>query len=87
MRNNGEKALCENCGRDGITIRLVTRTYGSGANLLVIEGVPVLSCPHCGASYLTAETLHRIAKIKLHRRTLSKRRKVTVAEFPTSKSK
>ena len=51
------------------------------ATLLVIEKVPVISCPHCGASYLSAKTLHEIARIKLHRRSLSKRRKVPVAEF------
>ena len=75
------KEPCENCGRHGISIRLVTRTYGKGATLLVVENVPVLSCSHCGASYMTAETLHHIAKIKLHRRSLSKRRNVTVAQF------
>jgi len=59
----------------------VTRSYGRDANLLVIEKVPVINCPHCGASYLTAETLHEIAHIKLHRRSLAKRRNVAVAEF------
>jgi YgiT-type zinc finger domain-containing protein len=59
----------------------VTHSYGKGAMLLVIEKVPVISCPHCGASYLTAETLHEIARIKLHRRSMSKRRNVAVAEF------
>ena len=81
MRNNGAQDRCENCGRPGVQIRLVTRSYGKGATLLVIEKVPVISCPHCGASYLTAETLHEIARIKLHRRSISKRRNVAVAEF------
>jgi hypothetical protein len=49
--------------------------------LLVIEKVPVISCPHCGASYLTAKTLRELARIKLHRRSMSKRRSVAVAEF------
>ena len=52
-----------------------------GTTLLVIEKVPVVSCPHCGASYLTAKTLHEIARIKLHRRSMTKRRSVAVAEF------
>ena len=49
----------------------MTRSYGKGANLLVIEDVPVVVCPHCGESYLTAETLHEIERIKLHRRSSS----------------
>ena len=85
MRNNGMKVHCENCGRPGVQIRLVTRSYGKGATLLLIERVPVISCPHCGASYLTAKTLHEIARIKLHRRSLSKRRTVAVAEFVLSR--
>ena len=27
-------------------------------DLLVIESIPVVSCPNCGENYLTAETLH-----------------------------
>ncbi|MGH9961320.1 MAG: type II toxin-antitoxin system MqsA family antitoxin [Pyrinomonadaceae bacterium] len=81
MRNRDKQDRCENCGRGGVQERPITRSYGKGATLLVIEKVPVISCPHCGASYLTAQTLHEIARIKLHRRSVSKRRKVAVAEF------
>jgi YgiT-type zinc finger domain-containing protein len=81
MKNNRTQNHCENCGRPGVQIKPVTRSYGKGAALLVIEKVPVISCPHCGASYLTANTLHEIARIKLHRRSISKRRDVAVAEF------
>lgn len=62
-------------------IKLVTRSYGKGANLLIIENVPVISCADCGESYLTAETLHEIARIKLHRKSFAKKRNVAVAEF------
>ncbi len=72
---------CENCGRGGARVRQLTRSYGKGSNLLVVERVPVVSCPHCGATYLTAETLHEIERIKAHRRSLAKQRNVAVAEF------
>jgi len=72
---------CDICGKSGARIRYVTRSYGRGANLLVIENVPVVSCPHCGESYLTAETLHEIERIKLHRKNLAKERNVPVATF------
>ena len=51
---------CDNCGKTGARIRRVSRSYGKGDALLVIEDVPVISCPHCGQSYLSAETLHEI---------------------------
>ncbi len=60
--------VCDICGESGAHVRRVSRSYGQGANLFVIENVPIVSCPHCGESYLTAETLHEIERIKLHRR-------------------
>jgi hypothetical protein len=59
----------------------VARSYGKGASLLVVENVPVISCPNCGASYLTAEALHGIERIKAQRRSLAPPRKGSVAEF------
>ena len=73
--------ICNICGKDEAEIRYLTRSYGKGASLLVIENVPVVVCPHCGESYLTAETLHEIERIKLHRRSLAKPRSVAVASF------
>jgi YgiT-type zinc finger domain-containing protein len=81
VETNGKERVCENCGREGVQNRSVTRSYGKGPGLLVIEKVPVVSCPHCGATYLTAHTLHEIDRIKRHRRSLTKRRNVAVAEF------
>jgi YgiT-type zinc finger domain-containing protein len=80
--NTGEnQMICEICGKEGARVRLVARTYGKGDDLLVIENVPVVSCPHCGESYLTAETLHEIERIKLHRKILAIERPVEVANF------
>lgn len=72
---------CESCGRGGVQIRHLIRSYGKGSSLLVVENVPVVSCPHCGATYLTADTLNEIDRIKAHRRSLAKQRSVAVAEF------
>ncbi|MBI4716915.1 MAG: type II toxin-antitoxin system MqsA family antitoxin [Planctomycetes bacterium] len=73
---------CDVCGRKGAEVRRLSRSYGKGATLLVIENVPVVHCPRCGESYLTASTLHELERIKLHRRPLSRRRPVAVASFP-----
>lgn len=73
--------VCDLCGQEGARIRRVTRSYGKGGRLLVIENVPVISCPHCGESYLTAETLHELERIKLHRQEFAVKRRVAVAEF------
>ena len=73
--------ICDICGREGAHVRHVARSYGKGANLFVIEDVPVINCPHCGESYLTAETLHEIERIKLHRQSFAQERPVPVAVF------
>lgn len=73
--------VCDICGQNGAHVRHVSRSYGRGANLFVIENVPIVSCPNCGESYLTAETLHEIERIKLHRRDWAQERPVAVAAF------
>ena len=52
--------ICDNCGKKGAKVRKITCSYGKGKKLLFIENVPVISCPHCGESYLKSETLHEI---------------------------
>jgi hypothetical protein len=49
--------------------------------LLLIENIPVVACPHCGESYLTADTLHEIERIRLHRKSFAVERPVEVAQF------
>tara|TARA_B100000315_G_scaffold252551_1_gene289578 strand:- start:1634 stop:1864 length:231 start_codon:yes stop_codon:yes gene_type:complete len=73
--------ICDVCGQKGARLRKVAKTYGKGKNLLVIEDVPVVSCPSCGESYLTADTLHEIERIKLHRKSFAVERPVEVANF------
>jgi YgiT-type zinc finger domain-containing protein len=73
--------ICDNCGKKGVRVRKTTRVYGRGANLLVIEDVPVCACPHCGETYLTAETLHEIERIRSHKKQLSTKRSTPVAQF------
>lgn len=76
-----EQITCDNCGKHGARLIHVSRSYGSGTQLLVIENVPVVSCPHCGESYLTAATLREIDNIKRNRSNIASTRPVPVAAF------
>lgn len=73
--------ICDICGKEGAKVRTLTRSYGKGKKLLIIENVPVISCPNCGESYVTAETLHEIERIKLHRKNFATERPVPIAHF------
>ena len=76
-----DSLVCDICGHKGAQVRHVTRSYGKGSRLLVIEDMPVVICPHCGESYMTAATLHEIEKIKRRRATLANKKPVAVAVF------
>lgn len=73
--------ICDNCGKEGAHTRYITRCYGKGNNLLLIENVPVITCPQCGESYQTAATLQEIERIKQHRTSLTQNRTIPVAVF------
>src|SRR5947208_2842356 len=67
MKNRtGKKLVCDLCGKPGARLRHITETHGKGHNLLVIENIPMIDCPHCGELYFTAETLHEVDRLKRH---------------------
>jgi len=72
---------CAYCGSSNLHHRLVTRSFGKGDKLLVIEGIPSISCGNCGESYFTAATMHEIDRVKAHRKALAVTRPVPVAAF------
>ena len=72
---------CDLCSKSGAQVRRVSQSYGKGAKLFVIENVPLVRCPHCGESYLTADTLYEIKRVKIQRRALAEERCIAVATF------
>lgn len=72
---------CSLCGKPGVMHRLLTKSYGKGDSLIVIEDVPVITCRHCGESYMTSQTLRKIEEIRLHRKKFASERTVSVATF------
>jgi len=73
--------LCDNCGKEGVRERSVTRTLGKGKDMIIVEGVPVISCPHCGESYLTLETIRGLERVKRAGRKKAIKREVGVVTF------
>jgi YgiT-type zinc finger domain-containing protein len=62
-------------------VRRVPRPYGRREELVVVEDVPVVSCPSCGESYLTAETARHLDRVKRLRRDLIAKRPVAVTTY------
>ena len=62
-------------------LKHVTRSFGKGEALLIIEAIPMWSCPSCGESYFSAQTMHEIERIKALRKSVAINRSVPVAAF------
>ncbi|MBI2994237.1 MAG: type II toxin-antitoxin system MqsA family antitoxin [Gammaproteobacteria bacterium] len=85
MKAHTEKGvLCDLCGKPGARLRHVSRSYGSGRSLLIVENVPVTSCPHCGESYLSAEAALELDRIRENSRKYAVTREVPVVQFGES---
>jgi YgiT-type zinc finger domain-containing protein len=59
----------------------VTRSFGKGDRLLVIENIPYVFCPNCGERYFTAATLREIERIKVRRSAWIRRKPIPVVAF------
>jgi YgiT-type zinc finger domain-containing protein len=82
MRSETEEiTVCDVCGFAQAKTRYSPRTYGKGKELLLIENVPVVSCPSCNTSHLTSLTLKEIDRIKRERKTLAVNTSIEVASF------
>lgn len=55
--------ICDICGENKAEICRITRRYGQN-HRLIIENIPIVSCSNCSEGYLTAETMHKIERIK-----------------------
>ena len=75
---------CANCVSDKVQLKPVTRSYGKGPELLVIESIPMWSCTACGESYFTAQTMNELERIKALRKSVAKTRSISVAVFESA---
>jgi len=73
--------ICDICGRDGAKTKHVSRAYGKGDDMVVIAKVPIVVCPNCGESYITAETMHQVERLKLHKRSMKTQRLAPVINY------
>ena len=79
--NGGMNITCDMCGKKRARVRRVTRSFGRRSDVFLIEDLPVIVCRACGESYLTSETLHKIERLRLHRKSIGVARRVLVVRF------
>ena len=72
---------CDLCGADTVQLRHVTRSFGRGDRLLVIENIPYVFCGQCGERYFTAATMREIERLKQSKVNRARRRPVPIVSF------
>lgn len=72
---------CDLCGAAKAQVRHVTRSFGRGDRLLVIENIPIVVCSRCGERYFTAATMREIERLKQSRLERMRRRAVPIVSF------
>ena len=69
------------CGLEGTQVRYVTRSFGKGEHLLVVENIPYLFCPRCGERYFTAATMREIERLKMTKTARIRRKPIPIVSF------
>ena len=72
---------CDLCGTATAQLRHVTRSFGRGDRLLVIENIPYVFCARCGERYFTAATMREIERLKQLKADRVRRRSVPIVSF------
>ena len=72
---------CDLCGAEAAHVRYVTRSFGRGDRLLVIENIPYVVCARCGERYFTAATMREIERLKQLKGERVRRRPVSIVSF------
>jgi YgiT-type zinc finger domain-containing protein len=69
------------CGADTARVRHVTRSFGRGDRLVLIENIPYICCPRCGERYFTAATMREIERLKMLKAARIRRRPIPIISF------
>jgi YgiT-type zinc finger domain-containing protein len=83
MKEQQEKELilCDICGARAARAVKRPQVLGRGAEMILVDNVPVIACRNCGESYMTGQTIHQLDKLRSRKKTKSSKRKIAVAEF------
>ena len=73
--------ICDNCSREGARVRHQTQICGPKGDKFLVHNVPVVSCPHCHETYMTAETAEELEQLIKQRKELAQPETVDAIQF------
>ena len=72
---------CDLCGQNGAKTKYISRSYGKDKEMIVIDNIPVITCQNCGESYMTADTMHEVQRLRHHKHDRKALRLAPVINF------
>ena len=73
--------ICDCCGKDGARLRYRTQVCGPPNDRYLVKSVPVVCCPHCHETYMTARTARALDRLRQRRKELAQPQTFDVIEF------
>lgn len=73
--------ICDYCGKDGAKRRYKTQVCGPKNDKFLVDKVPVVCCPYCHQTYMTAQTAKTLDQLVQQRRELARPQTLDVIEF------
>ena len=80
-QQDSKLTICDVCGVKAARTVNRPQVLGRGAQMILVDNVPVIACQNCGESYMTGATMHELDSIRSDRKTKTAARKIAVAEF------
>lgn len=78
---NNASDVCMNCGNATVSEIRRDELFGSGAQAVIIENIPMMKCRHCGMVYLEPKVSRMIDEICAHPERHSTIKEKLVAEY------
>jgi YgiT-type zinc finger domain-containing protein len=80
-REENPEVTCSVCGVEAARAVRRPQVISRGANLIVVENVPMFSCRNCGHTYFSVQVARTLDEIRRHPEQYTEPREVAVAEF------
>jgi YgiT-type zinc finger domain-containing protein len=79
-KTTASSLVCDICGVAAAHTVKRTKVFGKGAQMLVIEDIPFITCDNCHQTYTTAETMRALDEIRQNRSRLTVKREIEWAK-------
>ncbi|MFN0125025.1 MAG: YgiT-type zinc finger protein [Blastocatellia bacterium] len=81
IRQKNLETACALCGQTTARVIMTNRVFGHGADMVLIENIPVHTCRNCNSQYIDAATLDAIDVIRKNPAAHAHKRSIDTASL------